>query len=120
MLKKKEEKNKHSSNKAPLFNRECFLLIINNLYLDKIQINQMIAHLQGKLVEKTPTHVIIDCGGIGYHVNISLHTYSLLPWRFYQIVHSPSNKEDAHTLFGFIEKSEREILNCYFQFQVLT
>jgi hypothetical protein len=41
------------------------LLIINNLYLDKIQINQMIAHLQGKLVEKTPTHVIIDCGGIG-------------------------------------------------------
>jgi Holliday junction DNA helicase RuvA len=39
----------------------------------------MIAHLQGKLVEKTPTHVIIDCGGIGYHVNISLHTYSLLP-----------------------------------------
>jgi hypothetical protein len=31
---------------------------------------------------------------------------------------SPSNKEDAHTLFGFIEKSE-EILNCYFQFQVL-
>jgi Holliday junction DNA helicase RuvA len=37
----------------------------------------MIAHLQGKLVE-TPTHVIIDCGGIGYHVNI-LHTYSLLP-----------------------------------------
>jgi Holliday junction DNA helicase RuvA len=36
----------------------------------------MIAHLQGKLVEKTPTEVIIDCGG-GYHVNISLHTYSL-------------------------------------------
>jgi ABC-type uncharacterized transport system permease subunit len=53
------------------------LIINNNLYLDKIQINQMIAHLQGKLVEKTPTHVIIDCG-IGYHVNISLHTYSLL------------------------------------------
>ena len=39
----------------------------------------MIAHLQGKLVEKTPTQVVIDCGGVGYHVNISLHTYSLLP-----------------------------------------
>jgi Holliday junction DNA helicase RuvA len=37
----------------------------------------MIAHLQGKLVENTNTS-IIDCGGIGYHVNISLHTYSLL------------------------------------------
>lgn len=70
----------------------------------------MIAHLQGKLVEKTPTEVIIDCHGVGYHVNISLHTYSLLPsseaiklYTYLQI------KEDAHTLFGFVEKSEREI-----------
>ena len=39
----------------------------------------MIAHIQGKLVEKTPTEVVIDCGGVGYHINISLHTYSLLP-----------------------------------------
>jgi Holliday junction DNA helicase RuvA len=70
----------------------------------------MIAHLQGKLVEKTPTEVVIDCGGVGYHVNISLHTYSLIPatdniklFTYLQI------KEDAHTLFGFVEKSEREI-----------
>ena len=70
----------------------------------------MIAHLQGKLIEKTPTEVVIDCGGVGYHVNISLHTYSLLPqsdtiklFTYLQI------KEDAHTLFGFVEKSEREI-----------
>jgi holliday junction DNA helicase RuvA len=70
----------------------------------------MIAHIQGKLVEKTPTDVIIDCGGVGYQVNISLHTYSLLPqsdhiklFTYLQI------KEDAHTLFGFVEKSEREI-----------
>lgn len=70
----------------------------------------MIAHIQGKLVEKTPTDVVIDCGGVGYHVNISLHTFSLLP--------SSENiklfthlliKEDAHSLYGFIEKSEREI-----------
>ena len=39
----------------------------------------MIAHIQGKLVEKTPTEVVIDCNGVGYHVNISLHTFSLLP-----------------------------------------
>ena len=70
----------------------------------------MIAHLQGKLVERNPTEVIIDCNGVGYHVNISLHTYSLLPnteaiklFTYLQI------KEDSHTLFGFVEKSEREI-----------
>ena len=70
----------------------------------------MIAHLQGKLVEKNPTEVIIDCNGVGYHVNISLHTYSLLPnsdaiklFTYLQI------KEDSHTIFGFVEKSEREI-----------
>jgi len=70
----------------------------------------MIAHLQGKLIEKSPTEVVIDCGGVGYQVNISLHTYSLLPqsetiklFTYLQI------KEDAHTLFGFVEKSEREI-----------
>lgn len=70
----------------------------------------MIAHIQGKLVEKNPTEVVIDCGGVGYHINISLHTYSLLPnadqiklFTYLQI------KEDAHTLFGFFEKSEREI-----------
>jgi holliday junction DNA helicase RuvA len=70
----------------------------------------MIAHIQGKMVEKTPTEVIIDCGGVGYQINISLHTFSLLPsteniklFTYLQI------KEDAHTLFGFVEKSEREL-----------
>ena len=71
---------------------------------------RMIAHLQGKLVEKSPTHVIIDCGGVGYHVNISLHTYSLLPTTdFIKLFTHLQIKEDAHTLFGFVEKSEREI-----------
>lgn len=70
----------------------------------------MIAHLQGKLVEKTPTQVIIDCGGVGYHINISLHTYSLLPNAdFIKLFTHLQIKEDAHTLFGFVEKSEREI-----------
>ncbi|HEX9979906.1 MAG TPA: Holliday junction branch migration protein RuvA [Flavobacterium sp.] len=70
----------------------------------------MISHLQGKMVEKTPTEVVIDCGGVGYHVNISLHTFSLLPAsesvRLYTHLQV---KEDAHTLFGFMEKSEREL-----------
>jgi len=70
----------------------------------------MIAHIQGKLVEKTPTEVIIECNGVGYQINISLHTFSLLPdsenlklFTFLQI------KEDAHTLYGFVEKQEREL-----------
>jgi len=70
----------------------------------------MISHLQGRMVEKTPTEVIIDCNGVGYQVNISLHTFGLLPdsehiklFTFLQI------KEDAHTLFGFAEKAEREL-----------
>ena len=70
----------------------------------------MIAHLQGKLVEKSPTHIVIDCAGVGYHINISLHTYSLLPNNdFVKVYTHPQIKEDAHTLYGFIEKSEREI-----------
>lgn len=70
----------------------------------------MIAYIQGKLVEKTPTEVVIDCGGVGYHINISLHTYSLLPTADFIKLHTYVQiKEDAHTLFGFMEKTEREI-----------
>ncbi len=70
----------------------------------------MIAHIQGKLVEKTPTEVVIDCNGVGYHINISLHTYSLLPnTDFIKLFTHLIIKEDAHTLYGFVEKSEKEI-----------
>ena len=70
----------------------------------------MIAYIQGKLAEKTPTDVVIDCNGVGYHINISLHTYSLLPnTDFVKLFTHLQIKEDAHTLFGFVEKSEREI-----------
>ena len=70
----------------------------------------MIAHIQGKLVEKNPTDVVIDCNGVGYQIHISLHTYSLLPNIEYIKVYTYLQiKEDAHTLFGFAEKSEREI-----------
>ena len=70
----------------------------------------MIAHIQGRLVEKTPTEVVIDCNGVGYHINISLHTFSLIPdaenlklYTFLQV------KEDSHSLFGFVEKQERKL-----------
>ena len=70
----------------------------------------MITQLQGKLVEKNPTNVVIDCHGVGYFVNISLNTYAALPegeaiklYTYLQI------KEDAHTLYGFLTKAEREV-----------
>ena len=70
----------------------------------------MVTHLKGKLVEKNPTHVVIECSGVGYFVNISLHTYSkigdsesIMLFTHLQV------KEDSHTLYGFAEKSEREI-----------
>lgn len=70
----------------------------------------MIAHIQGKLVEKTPTDAVIDCNGVGYHINISLHTFSLLPQSdFVKLYTYLQIKEDAHSLYGFVEKSEREL-----------
>lgn len=70
----------------------------------------MIAHIQGILVEKNPTEVVIDCNGVGYQINISLHTYSLLPeTNIVKLYTYLLIKEDAHTLYGFVQKSEREI-----------
>ncbi len=70
----------------------------------------MITHLRGKLVEKNPTYVVVECNGVGYFLNISLHTFSLL--KDQESIHLHTHllvKEDSHTLFGFAEKSEREI-----------
>ena len=70
----------------------------------------MIAFLKGRLVEKTPTDIIIDCNGIGYQVHISLHSYSLIKDAEAIQIHTYLQiKEDAHILYGFIEKTEREL-----------
>ena len=70
----------------------------------------MITHIEGKLVEKTPTHVIIDCNGVGYFINISLHTFSQIPdQEAIKIFTHLQVKEDSHTLYGFSSASEREI-----------
>ena len=70
----------------------------------------MITYIKGQLVEKNPTHVVIDCNGVGHQVNISLNTYSLIPDGELLKLHTHLQiKEDSHTLFGFMEKSEREI-----------
>ena len=70
----------------------------------------MITHLSGKLVEKNPTYIIVECHGVGYFLNISLHTFSALPENENIKVYTHLQvKEDSHTLFGFMEKTEREI-----------
>lgn len=70
----------------------------------------MITKITGRLVEKSPTELVIDCNGIGYLVNISLNTYSMIGddenislFTYLQV------KEDSHTLFGFCDKQERNL-----------
>lgn len=70
----------------------------------------MYAYIDGKLAFKCPTYVIIDAGGVGYHINISLHTYSLLGnderCKLFTWLHV---KEDGHTLYGFADEGERRL-----------
>lgn len=70
----------------------------------------MITHIEGRLVEKNPTDVVIDCNGIGYSINISLHTFSKLSdEENVKLFTHLQIREDSHTLYGFSGKLEREI-----------
>lgn len=70
----------------------------------------MITHIQGKLIEKTPTDVVIECNGVGYVINISLYTYSQIPDKEHLKLYTHLQiKEDSHTLYGFSSLAEREI-----------
>ena len=70
----------------------------------------MITHLKGKLIEKNPTNIVVECNGVGYSVNISLHTFSQLPsGEHVKLFIHLQVREDSHTLFGFSSKVEREV-----------
>ena len=70
----------------------------------------MIDHLNGRMIEKNPTYLVVECGGVGYFVNISLNTFSKVPdQENIKIYTHLQVKEDSHTLFGFADKTEREI-----------
>ena len=70
----------------------------------------MITHIKGKLVEKSPTSVIIEVNGIGYLINISLNTFSAIPDQENLKLYTHLQiKEDSHTLFGFYSRKEKEI-----------
>lgn len=70
----------------------------------------MYSYIDGKLVFKCPTYVVIDAGGVGYHINISLNTYGSLQDSERCKLHTWLHvKEDAHTLYGFYDEGERRL-----------
>ena len=70
----------------------------------------MITYIKGRLIEKTPTKIIVESNGIGYEINISLNTYERIPdEENIKIYTYLQRKEDADILFGFSEESERGI-----------
>ena len=70
----------------------------------------MITQIRGRLVEKSPTGVVIDCNGVGYFIHISLHTFSqLTDNESIKLLTHLQVKEDSHQLYGFATAMEREI-----------
>ena len=69
----------------------------------------MITQISGRLIEKTPTYVVIECNGIGYMINISLQTFSLINDEACKLYTHLSVKEDSHTLYGFFNQNERHL-----------
>lgn len=72
----------------------------------------MIGQLNGEIIERNPTELVVECGGVGYEVKISLNTFSVLPKEnkirvFTKLI----VREDAQILYGFAEKIEREMFN---------
>ena len=70
----------------------------------------MINHLHGRLTEKHPTHVVIDCGGVGYIIQISLTTFETIPDQEDIFLHTHLVvREDAQILYGFATIEERKL-----------
>lgn len=70
----------------------------------------MYDYLRGEIAEIAPTYAVIDCGGVGYYVNISLNTYTAIQnLREAKVFVYEAIREDAYTLFGFRDKEEREM-----------
>ncbi|MDG2139269.1 MAG: Holliday junction branch migration protein RuvA [Flavobacteriales bacterium] len=69
----------------------------------------MITQITGKILEKKPTYVVVECNGIGYIIHISLQTFSSLKDESCKLFTHLSVKEDSHTLYGFFDQSERHL-----------
>jgi Holliday junction DNA helicase RuvA len=76
----------------------------------KQEVKILIAHIQGKVSYRSPAYVVIDCGGVGYGIQISFNTYGLMgDSESIKLLTYLSIKEDGHTLFGFAEENERQL-----------
>src|SRR5690606_35380696 len=72
----------------------------------------MYDYFHGKLVSKTPTHVILEVGGIGYYIHISLTTFSQIKEvETCKLYISFQVREDSHTLYGFATEGERQLFD---------
>ena len=70
----------------------------------------MIAQINGKLVEKSPTEVVIDCHGVGYLIHVTLQTFTSIKDKEQICLYTLLQiREDTHLLYGFFEKIEREV-----------
>ena len=72
----------------------------------------MIAQLNGRLIEKNPTELIVECGGVGYSVKISLNTFGAIGTEENVRIYTKLIvREDAQLLYGFADTTEREMFN---------
>ena len=70
----------------------------------------MIEYLKGELTEITPTYAVLECGGVGYFLNISLNCYTKIQnTKQIKLYVCESIREDAHVLYGFADRPEREL-----------
>ena len=69
----------------------------------------MIHHLKGTLIEKSPSHAIMECAGIGYYLHISLTTYGQIADGDIRLFTHPVYREDAQLLYGFATTGERDV-----------
>ncbi len=71
---------------------------------------QMITHIKGTITYKSPTYLVVETAGVGYHINISLHTYTKVEkLESLKILTYLQVKEDSHTLYGFADEAERSL-----------
>lgn len=70
----------------------------------------MISYIKGNITFKSPTYIVVETGGIGYQVHISLYTYAVVEkLESVKILTHLHIKEDSHTLYGFAEAPERSL-----------